>query len=192
VNEAGTCPSPMDSVTVTVGGVVAIINAAPTTGAIPLSVFFGNGSTTGSGISYTWDFGDGNNSNAFEPTNIYTGIGNYTGTLIVTDGICSDTATVIIDAFGESAIIIPNVFTPNGDGSNDVFTVDGVNLESVTGEVYNRWGQLMFSWDNVKGYWDGTTLAGSEAPDGTYFYIITATGADGTEYLEKGGFSLIR
>lgn len=50
----------------------------------------------------------------------------------------------------------------------------------------------MFSWTNVKGYWDGRTLAGSEAPDGTYFYMIRAKGIDGEEYFKKGGVSLIR
>ncbi len=192
VNNVGSCSSTMDSVVVVVGGVSAVINAAPVTGAIPLSVFFGNGSTTGAGITYTWDFGDGNTSNQFEPTNVYNGAGTYTAILIVTDGICSDTTSIIIDAFGESAILIPNVFSPNGDGSNDVFTVDGINLESVEGEIFNRWGQKMFSWGNVKGYWDGRTLAGSEAPEGTYFYIIKAKGFDGSEYFEKGGVSLIR
>jgi gliding motility-associated-like protein len=119
-------------------------------------------------------------------------LGSYTVTLIVSDGICSDTATIIIEAFGESTILIPNVFTPNGDGSNDVFTVDGVNLESVVGEIYNRWGQKMFSWENLRGHWDGRTLSGSEAPSGTYFYIIKAIGFDGTEYFKKSGFSLVR
>jgi len=192
VNEVGTCSSNIDSVIVVVGGVVAVINATPITGAIPLNVFFGNGSTTGGGIVYTWDFGDGNTSNQFEPSNVYNNIGDYTVILIVTDGICFDTTSITIDAFGESVILIPNVFTPNGDGSNDVFTVDGENLESVEGEIFNRWGQKMFSWNNVKGYWDGRTLSGSEAPDGTYFYIITAKGFDGIEYFKKGGFSLIR
>ncbi|NCP46573.1 MAG: PKD domain-containing protein, partial [Flavobacteriales bacterium] len=141
VNEVGTCSSNIDSVIVVVGGVVAVINATPITGAIPLNVFFGNGSTTGGGIVYTWDFGDGNTSNQFEPSNVYNNIGDYTVILIVTDGICFDTTSITIDAFGESVILIPNVFTPNGDGSNDVFTVDGENLESVEGEIFNRWGQ---------------------------------------------------
>jgi gliding motility-associated-like protein len=192
VNSVGGCASSIDSVVVVVGGVNAVINATPISGPIPLDVYFGNGSTTGAGISYAWDFGDGNTSNQFDPSNTYNGVGSYTVTLIVSDGICSDTATIIIDAFGESSILIPNVFTPNGDGSNDLFTVDGVNLESVVGEIYNRWGQKMFSWDNVKGHWDGRTLSGSEAPDGTYFYVITAKGFDGTEYFKKGGFSLVR
>jgi gliding motility-associated-like protein len=192
VNSVGICSSNIGSVTIVVGGVNAVINATPVTGAIPLNVFFGNGSTTGPGITYVWDFGDGSTSNIFEPSNTYNAIGNYTVMLIVSDGICSDTTIITIDAYGESVILIPNIFTPNEDGSNDLFTVDGVNLESVEGEIYNRWGQKMFSWDNVKGSWDGRTLAGSEAPDGTYFYIITAKGFDGTEYSEKGGFSLIR
>jgi len=104
----------------------------------------------------------------------------------------SDSITINVVSCEPSAILIPNIFTPNGDGENDFFTVDGVNLASVQGEIYNRWGQKMFSWDNVKGAWDGRTLSGSEAPDGTYFYIITALGEDGTEYFEKGAFSMIR
>ncbi len=191
-NEVGTCSSAMGSVTVIVGGVQAIINATPTTGPAPLNVTFGNGSTTGAGISYSWNFGDGATDTVFEPSHIYGNLGSYTVTLIVTDGFCSDTATVVIDVFGESSILIPNVFTPNGDGSNDFFTVSGKNLTSVEGEIYNRWGQLLFSWNNVKGFWDGRTLAGSKVPDGTYFYIIKAEGSDGKKYLKKGAFSLFQ
>jgi gliding motility-associated-like protein len=192
VNEDGACPSAMDSVVVVVGGVQAIINANPLTGPVPLSVFFGNGSTTGAGITYFWDFGNGNTSTVFQPTEVYNNEGTYTVMLIVTDGICSDTAYVTIDAYGASAILIPNVFTPNGDGQNDVFTVDGVNLASVQCEIFNRWGQLMYSWDNVRGSWDGRTPSGTEVPDGTYFYMITAKGVDGEEFFKKGAFSLIR
>lgn len=191
-NESGTCSSGIDSVTVIVGGVQAIINASPTTGPAPLNVTFGNGSTTGAGISYSWDFGDGAVDTVFQPSHTYGNLGSYTVTLIVTDGVCSDTATVIIDVFGESSILIPNVFTPNGDGSNDFFSVFGENLIEVKGEIFNRWGQKMFAWDNVNGKWDGRTLSGNEVPDGTYFYIIEAKGVDGKEYFEKGTLSLIR
>ena len=190
----GTCPSNTDSVTITIGGVVAVIDATPLAGVIPLNVTLGASNSTGAITGYQWDFeNDGNIDDVQVSTGTtYNSMGTYTVMLIVTNGSCSDTAYVIIDAFGESAILIPNVFTPNGDGQNDVFTVDGVNLESVEGEIFNRWGQKMFSWSNIKGHWDGRTLAGEEAPDGTYFYIITAIGVDGTEYFKKGGFSLIR
>src|SRR5690606_16791085 len=158
---------------------------------MPLDVVFGNNSSTG--VTYDWNFGDGTpNTNTTAPTHTYTNIGNYTATLIVSDGVCSDTASVIIEVIGQSSIVIPNVFTPNGDGSNDVFTVEGTNLESVEGEIFNRWGQKMFEWNGVKGYWDGRTQSGTEVPDGTYFYIIKAKGMDDVEYFKKGAFSLIR
>ena len=191
-NEVGTCSSGINSVTVLVGGVQAIINATPTTGPAPLNVTFGNGSTTGAGISDSWNFGDGATDTVFQPSHTYGNLGSYTVTLIVTDGVCPDTVTVVIEVFGESSIIIPNVFTPNGDGSNDFFSVFGENLVEVKGEIFNRWGQKMFAWDNVNGKWDGRTLSGNEVPDGTYFYIIEAKGVDGKEYFEKGTLSLIR
>ncbi|MBP9740271.1 MAG: gliding motility-associated C-terminal domain-containing protein [Chitinophagaceae bacterium] len=193
VREEGTCSSALVSVNVVVGGVFASIGATPTSGFMPLNVIFTNNSSTGSTVNYTWTFGDGTaNSNQSAPNHTYTSIGNYTAVLIVTDGVCFDTATVIIEVIGQSSILIPNVFTPNSDGSNDVFTVAGTNLESVEGVIFNRWGQQLFSWDRVKGYWDGRTLAGEECPDGTYFYIIKAKGNDGAEYVKNGAFSLIR
>ena len=191
VNEVGGCAANLDSVVIVVKGVNAIINANPTSGVIPLNVFFGNGSTTGSGISYWWDFGTGDTSNVFEPTYIYNNDGTYTVMLIVTDGFCYDTAYVTIDAVKESIIVVPNVFTPNGDGSNDVFKLVEVNLRSVEGEIYNRWGQKLYSWKGLNGSWDGKT-SGKLAPDGTYFYLINAIGLDDEKHLLKGSFSLIR
>ena len=192
VNETGACPSTMDSVVVVVGGVVANINANPLTGAIPLNVTLDGSGSSGVVTNYSWTFGNGGTGSSAIETTTYPTIGTYVVQLIVADGICSDTTSVTIDAFGESVILIPNVFTPNGDGSNDVFTVDGTNLESVDCEIYNRWGQLMYSWTHAKGYWDGRALSGGEAPAGSYFYIINAKGIDGTEYFKKGSFSLIR
>ncbi len=194
VNEVGACPSAMDSVVLIVGGVQAIITANPITGTIPLTVTFNGAGSVGGITGYSWDFdGDGNIDDTLSNGSfVYTTIGTYTAMLIVTDGTCSDTVYITIDAFGESAILIPNVFTPNGDGQNDLFTVDGVNLKTVEGVIFNRWGQKLFDWNGVKGGWDGRTTAGSEVPDGTYFYIINAVGEDDTEYFKKGGVSLIR
>lgn len=186
----GACSSNMDSVIVTVNFVDAIINATPVTGSSPLDVFFGNGSN--GATNYFWDFGNGSTDTIFEPTHTYTNPGSFITTLIVTDGVCWDTATVVIEVFDESSILIPTVFTPNGDGNNDFFRVDGVNLKYVEGEIYNRWGQKMFSWDNVNGMWDGKTQSGADAADGTYFYIIRAEGLDGKEYFQKGTLTLIR
>ena len=195
VNEenGSNCDGMLTPVVVVVGGVTASISAAPSTGFVPLDVVFTNGSTTGPGIAYTWDFGDGTGDTAFEPTHTYTDINSFVATLTVTDAAgCDASATVLIEVIGESTILIPNVFTPNGDGSNDVFTVSGTNLSDVNCVIFNRWGQKLYEWDRVKGSWDGRTLSGEECPDGTYFYIVEAKGKDGAEYFKKGGFSLIR
>ncbi|MCW8897739.1 MAG: gliding motility-associated C-terminal domain-containing protein [Flavobacteriales bacterium] len=189
-NNVGSCSSEIDSVTITVNFVDAVINATPVTGSSPLDVFFGNGST--GATNYFWNFGNGSTDTIFEPTHTYTNPGSFTATLIITNGVCWDTATVIIEVFDESSILIPTIFTPNGDGSNDFFRVDGVNLKHVEGEIYNRWGQKMFSWDNVNGMWDGKTLSGADAADGTYYFIIRAEGIDGKEYFQKGTLTLIR
>ena len=189
-NNVGSCSSEMDSVTITVNFVDAVINATPVTGSSPLDVFFGNGSA--GATNYFWNFGNGSTDTIFEPTHTYTNPGSFTATLIVTNGVCWDTATVIIEVFDESSILIPTIFTPNGDGSNDFFRVDGINLKHVEGEIYNRWGQKMFSWNNVNGMWDGKTLSGADAADGTYYFIIRAEGIDGKEYFQKGTLTLIR
>jgi gliding motility-associated-like protein len=147
----------------------------------------------------TWStlFGAGTINNLNSPSSSGSGLSSGTNIFVwtIVNSLCppsSDSVTINVISCEPSSILIPNVFTPNGDGENDFFTVKGVNLISVEGEIYNRWGQKMFAWNNIKGSWDGRTLSGTEVPDGTYFYIIKATGEDGTEYLKKGGFSLIR
>ncbi len=190
VNEAGTCSSALTAVNVLVGGVTAAITATPTSGFMPLDVSF-TGTSTGN--TFEWNFGDGTTGSSLEETHIYSELGTYTAVLTVSDnGNCPITIPFVIEVIGESSILIPNVFTPNGDGSNDVFTVVGTNLTDVNCVIFNRWGQKLYEWDRVKGYWDGRTLAGKEVPDGTYFFIVKAKGIDGKEYFEKGGFSLIR
>lgn len=83
---------------------------------------------------------------------------------------------------------LPNVFTPNNDGSNDLFEVRAITGEVYT--IYNRWGQKVFdsSIGNASG-WDGRTNAGQECPSGTYFYIIKLEDLD-LEY--KGTIQLLR
>jgi gliding motility-associated-like protein len=190
INEAGTCSSALTAVNVLVGGVTAAITAIPTSGFMPLDVSF-TGTSTGN--TFEWNFGDGTTGSSLEETHIYSELGTYTAILTVSDnGNCPITIPFVIEVIGESSILIPNVFTPNGDGSNDVFTVVGTNLTDVNCVIFNRWGQKLYEWDRVKGYWDGRTLAGKEVPDGTYFFIVKAKGIDGKEYFEKGGFSLIR
>jgi len=83
----------------------------------------------------------------------------------------------------ESEVIIPNIITPNGDGTNDLFQL---NFPVLRTEIYNRWGQQLFKSEN-DAFWDGRTTAGNEAPDGTYYYLITTK-----EETFKGFVQVIR
>jgi len=173
---------------VLINGVTATINASTQSGTAPLDVFFGNGSTTGNGISYFWDLGNGVTSSIFEPSTTYINDGTFNITLLVTDqNGCSSSDIITINVIGISSLIIPNIFTPNGDGNNDNFSIKSKNILSIDVQIFNRWRQKLYSWNNIGGFWDG-----KNAPDGTYFYIIKAQGQDGIEYLKKGGLTLIK
>ena len=88
-------------------------------------------------------------------------------------------------------IYIPNVFTPNNDGKNDIFLVYGTTIVSVKMNIYTQWGQLIFQVDSATTGWDGT-YKGIPQPSGVYVYIIEATSSDGTKVLKKGTVTLIR
>ncbi|MFN3918432.1 MAG: PKD-like domain-containing protein [Flavobacteriales bacterium] len=181
-----------DQITITVGGPNASFTANPSVGPAPLNVQYSNASS-GSGLTYDWDFGDGNVSTSQNPSNTFGALGSYTTTLIVTDALgCSDTASIIISVVGETIVLIPNIFSPNGDGINDIFKITTVNVTSMEGFVFNRWGQELFSWTDLNGGWNGKTPKGDNASDGTYFYIIKIKTALDEEKEYTGSFSLIR
>lgn len=83
-------------------------------------------------------------------------------------------------------LIIPNVFTPNNDGTNDFFEIKYL-FENTSTQIFNRWGIKVFETNNANIFWDGKTTSGNESVDGTYFYIITTE-----EKSYKGFLHLIR
>ena len=85
-------------------------------------------------------------------------------------------------------IIIPNVFSPNSDGVNDVFIISGVDVHSYFSlRIFNRWGEAIFISEKPKNYWDGRDYLGDELSDGTYYYVLTANGK-----INKGFVTLLR
>jgi gliding motility-associated-like protein len=97
-----------------------------------------------------------------------------------------------IEVVGESLLWVPNVFSPNGDNTNDNFKATSENIVEFHGVIYDRWGLLMFEWNDANGAWDGKGSSGNPAPEGVYYYIITAKGADGQDYILRGFFTLLR
>jgi gliding motility-associated-like protein len=107
-------------------------------------------------------------------------VGSGTGsaityTLTVKDGSCvsQDIITVLNTYCEDDAYIKPNVFTPNGDGVNDLFKFTGIcDRNTYTLKIYDRWGILMFATSDKNINWDGRTTSGKEASEGVYYYII--------------------
>lgn len=124
-----------------------------------------NATLTASGaVSYLWSTGSSVNPlliNALGPQEVtvtgYSALG------------CSQSETISLSVL-ECYLNIPNIITPNGDGRNDFFVVNGINVfQENEVLIYNRWGKIVYKADNYRNDWDG----GGNA-DGTYFYVITA------------------
>ena len=110
----------------------------------------------------------------------------YINQLVVTNEFgCSDSATSII--FSQASEQFYNVFTPNGDGQNDIFYVPVFGLTDYNCAIYNRWGDKVYEWADPSEGW-----AGDDQPDGVYFYVVTGVTNDGnnTEYKKQGTVTL--
>jgi gliding motility-associated-like protein len=173
---------------------------SPSTGFAPDTVaFMGQGtSTNGTIVGYHWNFGDGDTSNIQNPSEIYTApslsVNTYTAILMAFDNNgCWDTASVkIIVNEVPTVIIIPNIFSPNGDGINDIFFITATGISNFDCKVYDRWGLLLHEWTGIDGGWDGKSKNGNNCTDGTYFYIINYDNNQGKSVNKDGFFELIR
>lgn len=103
--------------------------------------------------------------------------GSYRVECTVNNAVCTTEPDEIKVNISESYLRVPNVFTPDGNGQNDEFRVAYRSLKSFHCEVYNRWGHLVFQWDDPAKGWDGT-IYGKPAAEGAYFYVIRAQGTD--------------
>lgn len=118
--------------------------------------------------------------------------GNCCVTLIAINSTCLDTISKCYKVVEEPTIIIPNVFTPNNDNSNDVFRITGSGIKTLKCVIYDRWGLKMYEWDGVAGGWNGNVKSGAAAPAGTYFYILDYTDLKDKTFQTKGFISLFR
>ncbi len=159
----------------------------------PTANFFDNSIAA---IAWDWDFNGVGSSNETNPSFTFPDTGMQVIQLIVTHpNGCTDTTSQLIDIFPSGELFMPNAFTPNGDGQNDIFIpvalLFGSNDFSFT--IWNRWGEQVFFSDNINTGWNGTkNNSGKNSPPGVYTYLIEFTDSRGATKLVKGYATLLR
>lgn len=144
-------------------------------------------------VSYAWDFGDGGTSTEEDPTHEFADTGYFTVTLVVTNVFgCTDTAVDVIYAYPDFVFYIPNTFTPNIDGLNDVFSGKGMGFIAYEMRIFSRWGEEIFYTDDINRGWPGTTNDDQRCQIGVYAYRVKLTTPPGKVYNYIGHVNLIR
>jgi gliding motility-associated-like protein len=142
---------------------------------------------------FEWDFGDGETSIDYQPTHVYQKKGSYKIELraFTTNG-CVDIFTidnlVLLDG---SALQIPNSFSPNGDGINDLLNVNVTNLKRFNFKIFNRYGEEIFFTTNIFDSWDGN-WRNKPVPVGAYYYVLNGTDVFNKDMRFTGSITLIR
>lgn len=142
--------------------------------------------TATGGSSYLWNTGQTGSLITVSPSLTTT----YCATVTSSAGCLSKKCIEII-VENASTLYIPNVFTPNGDGVNDIYFIPSNNIKTYNLKIFNRWGQLLFSTtDPLKG-WDGS-FGGRTISDGVYVYIVYAVGNDDVIYNKTGHITVLQ
>jgi gliding motility-associated-like protein len=151
--------------------------------------------TSSGGSSYKWLFGDGDTlvtTSYASVSHIYEASGIFNACLIVfNDAGCSDTLCQPVQALITPLFDVPNAFSPNGDGVNDMIFVKGFGIAKLQWNIYNRWGILVFQSTNKNTGWDGM-YNGRMQPEDVYHYVLEVKMSDGTKYTKKGDITLLK
>ncbi len=134
------------------------------------------------GLQYTWSTGDHSESVLIQdaPQWVWVQVNN--------NG-CYGYDTVFVNS--TCMLAVPNVFTPNGDGLNDLFQVINKNIRDFHIRIYNRWGQMVYESTDPNQGWNGT-FKGQQEEIGTYVYTIELTFGNGHDLVKKGDVTLLR
>jgi gliding motility-associated-like protein len=141
--------------------------------------------------SWDWDFGDTlGTSTSQNPLYSYDEKGNYVVCLSVTDLLgCKDSVCQEVIVFMPP--VVPNAFSPNGEGQNNLFNVLGGPYKQLEFRIYNNWGEIIFESDDQAKGWDGTR-DGIDQPIGVYVFTVRATTLDDVKHSLKGDVTLLR
>lgn len=145
------------------------------------------------GCEMLWDFGDGDYSNEPNPVHEFDGLDTYTVTYTVINEIgCRDEGSTTI--IPPPIFYIPNSFSPNGDGINDVFFVVSNSVLEYEMHVFNRWGDEVFSSNDPNVPWIGDNQKNGEyyIPNGVYNYTVRIKGYNSETYKQAGSILIFR
>ena len=148
------------------------------------SLFYKNGDTIvfhqnsiDSSSLNLWTFGDASTSTDFEPYHIYNNPGTFTICLYAANSFgCHDTNCVEI-IIQSSEIIVPNIFSPNGDGLNDELFIYGID-NNYELKIFNRWGSVVYKEYPYLNGWNGYNQYGKRLPEGQYYFMLRNVATD--------------
>ncbi len=150
--------------------------------------------TPATAVTYSWSpSGAVSNSGIADPTAVVNATTTFV--VVVSDGICtvSDSVTVKVFEFAcaEPDIFVPNAFTPNGDGNNDVLYVRGRYITALEFKVFDRWGEKVFETTDQAFGWDAT-FNGKPVDPAVFVYWLKVECEGGQTYFKKGNVTVIR
>ena len=140
-----------------------------------------------------WNFGDGNSSAVQSPSHLYADTGNFIITLITISPFgCRDTTLQNLRV-EQYAFYVPNAFTPNHDGLNDIFISKGMDIAQFNMKIFDRWGNMIFETNDLKKGWDGRANKGNEiTQEDVYIWKVEIVGESGRNYNYMGNVNLVR
>ncbi len=146
---------------------------------------------SGSTGNYTWTPSTGLDCTSC-PNPISSPEETITYTVIVSDpNGCTATDDITVFVEYENVIFVPNIFSPNGDGQNDILFVRGKGVQELKFFIYDRWGEKVFETTSLDEGWDGT-FRGKEMNKAVFVYYLEATFIDGEEVKQKGDITLVK
>jgi gliding motility-associated-like protein len=173
------------------------VSPQPTTILSP-TIQFTDASTDAYGIaSWFWNFSDPTdpvNSAQQNPTHTYGDTGIFCAMLTVTNiHGCKDSITECLVISPQYTLYIPDAFTPNGDGKDDIFIPSGSNFTNFQMYIFDRWGMLIYKTNDITKGWNGGVNNNSRiCQEDTYVYLIQATDPFGQQHRYIGKVTLLQ
>ena len=167
------------------------------------SQYFSNLLDPGTDTTFLWNLDTANASYSithdydFRPDTMYTAQGATYEVIVCLQALnsngCLDEACKTITIFEPISFVSVNIFTPNNDGVNDIFSFDqyAASISEFNCVIVNRWGVTVGEITDIASGWNGNDLNGSPCKDGVYFYTYEATADDGTLIAGQGTVQLV-